>query len=502
MPLDSVPACGGQGGLGRHGCLPLQDGGVGAAPRGRPPLGRPPQAGTESASRQASPFDVQCAYRPSSFEVKPWPSPRPRPTSPPPRRHWPRKRVIWALTAQTFLVMLGIGLVSPIMPLYAQSFGVSAAAVGGLITAFGVARIIMNVPVGTLSERFGRKPLLLAGPLIVSLAALLMALASEFNQLLLFRFLQGVGSAAQTTIAMTVLADITTSKDRGRVMSLYQGSLLVGQSFGPTVGGFVGGYFGYRAPFFLYSGLALLAAIWSYFVVPETRGFQQQAGGAAEGGSHAAATKERPKGIARELLLDRNFLLVGLVTFIIFFTRTGSRSTVLPLFGNNVLGLTTVQLGFSLTLMAIFNLLTVNLSGWLADHYGRKAAIVPACVVAGVALFTFTLCRSYAAFLASGALLGIATGLAGPAPAAYVADLAKPGQFGLTMGIYRTFGDVGVSIGPLLLGWISDTAGYDTALGLNAVLFAGAGLAFGLMARETFKPGQARTPTKRGPISI
>ena len=111
------------------------------------------------------------------------------------RRLWTDDRVLAALMGQVFITMLGIGIVGPVMPLYARSFGVGAVAVGSLVTSFGVARILMNIPAGGLSERFGRRPLLIAGPLIVSLAALLTGLAGEFNQLVLFRFLQGLGSS-------------------------------------------------------------------------------------------------------------------------------------------------------------------------------------------------------------------------------------------------------------------------------------------------------------------
>ena len=395
-----------------------------------------------------------------------------------------KRRVIFALMGQVFISMIGISLVSPIMPIYAQSFGVSAAWVGGLVTAFGVARILVNVPAGSLGERIGRRPLLVGGLLITSLAALLSGLAAEFWQLLAFRFLQGVGSAAQTTTAMITLADISSDSDRGRNMSLHQGSLLLGASVGPAIGGFVAGLYGYRAPFFAYAAMAFLAALWAYILVPETKG-RTAARPHGRRSLDAAARPATSGGVLRDLLLNVNFLLISLVTLTIFFTRSGSRSTVLPLLGYNQLGLSEGQLGFSFTLIALFNFATISASGLLCDRYGRKAVIVPASILSGVALFLFTLSRTYGFFLFSGAVLGVATGLAGPAPAAYVADIATPGRYGLTMGLYRTFGDVGVSVGPVLLGWIVDHFGYNQALLVNAAIFIVAGGLFGLVAKET-----------------
>ena len=358
---------------------------------------------------------------------------------------------------------------------------------GILITAFGVARILTNIPAGGLSERVGRRPLLIAGPLLTSLAALLTGLATQFPQLIVFRLIQGLGSALQTTTAMTTMADITTREARGRYMSLYQGSLLLGQSFGPALGGLVAERWGFRAVYFVYSGLALLAAIWAFSVVPETREHIHKASAPTKTAANPVDCAGESRGAALALLAEPGFILVSLVTLGIFFTRTGSRSTVLPLFGSSLLGLSPGQLGFTFTFIAIWNLLTLNCSGVLADKLGRKAVIVPGCVLSGLALWVFSMSGSYTLFLVSAALLGISTGLAGPAPAAYVADLAKPGQYGLTMGIYRTFGDVGVSVGPILLGWLSDRFTYAFALRTNALMLIVFGLAFGLWAKETMR---------------
>lgn len=394
--------------------------------------------------------------------------------------------VLWALTAQVFFNMLGLGIVGPVMPLYAKSFGVGAAMVGMLGTAFAVARIIVNLPVGSLADRIGRKPFLVAGPLITCLASLMSGLAQQFGSLILYRFIQGIGSAALVTTAMTVLADITSRETRGRAMSLYQGALLLGQSFGPTVGGFVGEHLGYRAPFFVYSGLSFVAGIWALFAIPETRAYAE----AQVREARTAQTGYAPQSMwvcAGQLLKNLNFVLISLIMFMIFFTRSGSQSNVLPLFGSFGLGLTAGQLGLTLTLIAVCNLITLNWSGALSDKLGRKAVIVPASILAGASLVIFTLSRNYASFLFSGALFGVSTGLAGPAPAAYVADLARPGQTAITLGLSRTISDIGMAIGPVLLGWIVDHQGYTAALLTNGAIYILVGAAFGLLAQETVK---------------
>jgi len=392
--------------------------------------------------------------------------------------------ILLAMMGQTFINMLGAGIVGPVLPLYAKSFGVGATMVGLLMAIFGIARIPINVPAGSVAERVGRKPLLVIGPLVMSVAALLTGLTTTFGQLLALRLLQGVGSAIQMTAAMVVMADISTPQDRGRTMSLYQGSLLLGTSVGPVIGGFVGEHLGYQAPFFAYAFLTLCAAAWAFFAVEETRSMSTTTASKPVSGS-GPASLPRPRFAGLKLLANKDFALVSLVTLMVFFTRTGSQNTILPLLGSDRLGIGPEKLGYALTAVALLNLLTINTAGQLCDRYGRKVAIVPSCLLCGIAIASFTFGHSYLHFLLSCALLGIGTGIGGPAPAAYVSDLDLPGGRGLTMGIYRTVGDVGISVGPVLLGWISDRFGHDGALWTNALMFIAVSLAFGMFARET-----------------
>jgi DHA1 family multidrug resistance protein-like MFS transporter len=407
--------------------------------------------------------------------------------------------ILMAMMGSTFINMLGVGIIGPVLPLYANSFGVSAAMVGLLISCFGLSRIPINVPVGGLAERIGRRPLLILGPLLIAVSAVLSGMATTFGQLIAFRLLQGVGSAFQMTAGMIVVADISTPQNRGRTMSTYQGALLLGTSVGPIIGGLLGEHFGYRAPFFVYGALALCAAAWAFFVVPETKMLTATTRGAVPAGTNPAPGAYTPgrrvasaRGAGLNLLRNPNFLLVCLVSLAIFFTRSGTQSTVLPLLGAERLDIGPAKLGYAFTAIAVINFLTISISGIVCDRYGRKTAIVPSCILCGLAVITYTFGRSYAHFMGSSLLLGLGTGVGGPAPAAYVSDLNLPGGRGLTMGVYRTVSDVGMVLGPILLGAISDHFTYDAAIWVNGVLFICVGLAFWAFAKETHGRTQAK----------
>ncbi len=108
------------------------------------------------------------------------------------------------LCGATFLVMAGQGVVSPVIPLYAKDFGVSAAAVGLTLTVFALARLIVNVPAGMIADRFGRRVLLVGGPMITSVGMIGSGLADSIGELLLWRFVAGAGSAFYMSGAMSI----------------------------------------------------------------------------------------------------------------------------------------------------------------------------------------------------------------------------------------------------------------------------------------------------------
>lgn len=396
------------------------------------------------------------------------------------------------LCATTVVVMMGQGIISPVLPLYAQSFGVGTAMIGLTITVFGVARLVVNLPAGFLSERYGRRLLLFGGPAVTSLGMLGGGLAPTFGWLIATRFVAGAGSAMYMTGAMILLTDITTDENRGRLMSIYQGSLLAGVSMGPAVGGFVAEAFGLDAPFFVVAALAALAMVWSFGRMPETVPPRSPSQAGPAGGDPPPPQTARDSVLS--LLARPDFLLVCLLSMSIFLTRTGGRLTLLPLVGENRLGMGPAALGAVFTVMTVLNLATLAPAGTMIDKLGRKAVIVPSALVTGAALVLFAVAGEVWLFLLAAVIHGLGTGIVGPAPAAYVADIAPPGMRGVSMGLYRTFGDAGFVIGPVLLGGLADLAGFGFALAFDAIVLVSVALLFAVFARETLRRVAAPQP--------
>lgn len=375
-------------------------------------------------------------------------------------------------------------IITPVLPKFAKSLSVGAFEIGLIFAVFGVGRMVINVPAGQFAERLGRRAVLLGGAGVVVISVFLSGMANDIWLLLFWRFVTGLGGGAFTTAGMTILADITTLRTRGRVMAIYQGSMLVGAAMGPVPGGFLGEYFGFRAPFLFSAVLALVFTLWGLLRLKETKGWRLSESGVGHGVAHS-----RPAGWGGlRLLTDVSFLLICLVNFTTFFTRIGGRNTVVPLVAYEQIYLSESQLGTVLGMAAILDFAMLYFSGWMVDRFGRKSVIVPSNLLIGLSMFLFAISGSLPLFLIATATMGIGMGVGGPAPAAYVADLAQDGLRGITMGLYRTFGDVAYFIGPLLVGWLADFQGRGWALNFNAALVVVVAILFWAFARETLTP--------------
>jgi len=389
------------------------------------------------------------------------------------------------LSISTVLVMAGQGVISPVLPLFAKGFGVGAATIGLTLSAFAVARMILNVPLGLLADRRGRRLLLTSGPLVTAVGMIGSGLSGSIGELLAWRVVAGAGSAMYMTGAQIYLVDISTPANRARFIATNQGALLAGVAIGPAIGGLLAETFGFRTPFYVVGGAAAATAVYAYLRLPETLHLAVSSTTGQQVAQPATAGGGRRPWLA--LVARPDFLAVSFVTMAIFFTRTGARLTLMPLHAADRLDFSAGAIGLLFTGMALVNMFGLAPASWLADTVGRKRAIVPSGLVVALALVLMASAGGTATFVLSAALLAGGSSIAGPAPAAYAADIAPPELRGLAMGLYRTAGDLGFVIGPPLLGAIADATTIGWGLVANAVLVAAAALVFAAVATETVK---------------
>lgn len=387
------------------------------------------------------------------------------------------------LCIQVAVLNIGPGLIAPILPLYAQTFAVSITLVGFLLTSQSLPRVFVNLPTGRLADKWGAHRLLAIAAGIVTLSAIGGGLAPTYFILLLTRLLQGVGTGMGQTAGFTYAATVSQRETRARYLSLYQGSFLLGIGIGPVIGGYTAQFLGYRAPFFVYASLAIIVGVWMYVRLPDPR---------LTGNRTRPGHREQRSLLdsVRQMLTHPGVMLVSLIGFTWGITRSASRNMAIPLQGNE-LGLSEGQIGMALSATFIMTFVALYLVGTLADRFGRKTVIVPSTLLTAVSLTIVAVAPTFGFYLLGAVCFGLAAGVGNPVPAAYITDAAGEDAQGIAIGIFRTLGDSGSVVGPLLMGWIIDHSSISTGLLINAGLIVVVILSFWVLAPELKPQSQA-----------
>jgi MFS family permease len=371
-----------------------------------------------------------------------------------------------------FLKQAGNGMVWSILAIYGQSLGASAAVVGLMVSAYGGARLIVNIPSGYVSEKVGRRAMMSAGCALIAASSFAAMALVRIDAFFVCMLVLGGASAVFMTSALAAVADLGDPGKRLRDMSMYQAANMVGASMGPALGGIAAGMWGYGAPF-LINGIVALCGVFAFAMMPWPS-------------ERVVKRAEPPKsgGLGR---LARQGMGVGLMYFGIFYVRVASNWVLMPLIAQSKFGLSLTTIGLILTGGAVANLLVLSLVGTLVRIFGRIQVITLS------SLFTLAACAMLAfgdheiyLWLAS-ILFGAAAGVASPTLNAYVAEVAPEGLRGPAMGLLRTMQDLSLILGPLITGLLSDHTGLGFQGGLLGclVLLSAATIVFRWGARGT-----------------
>lgn len=358
------------------------------------------------------------------------------------------------------------GMLTPVMALYAEGFGIDEWQIGLMITVFAAGRLLADIPAGHAASHVGLHAMLWGGPLLCGAGSVLGALATDYTTLLAGRGLQGIGSGLYMTAATIFCAVNSDRATRGRVMARFQAAMLVGAAFGPVAGGLAADAFGQSGPFWAAAmiGLATAAIAFAFF--------RDTPRAATPGNAHAGSGA---------LLLIVPFACVLAVNFAIFLTRTAGQWQMMPLMAADRFGIGAREIGISLTLTALATLAVLPLAGWIVDRVSRPLVITVSLIGASATLMAIVLAPSVAMLHAGMIAMGITTGIGGPAVAAYAVDVSPEDKRGLAMGLMRFCGDLGYLVGPVSLGALVDVSGIGEAGGL-AVNAAGLAALAGLFA--------------------
>jgi MFS family permease len=387
-----------------------------------------------------------------------------------PFRDLPREVPI--LTAISFTVALGFGIVAPDIPAFARHFGVSTAAAATVISAFALLRIVGALPAGRLADRFGQPAVMASGIAIVAVSSIVAGFSGSYTELLVLRGAGGLGSAMFGVSAQTLLLVSVPGEQRGRASGLFAGGFLLGGISGPAVGGVIAAW-SMRAPFLIYGGLLVVPAVIAAAVL------RDRSGRPAERRPPAA----RPLAEIARALRDRAYFAAAAANLADGFSTIGVRSALVPLFVRDILHRSAVWTGIGFGVVAALNAAALLPAGRLADRLGRRPVVVGGCLIAAGGIGMLAVVPGLAGYLAAMAVFGLGSGLLDVGPAAMLGDLLG-GRGGTIVASYQMAGDIGTVTGPVTAGYLVDVASYDAAFGLAAGVLGLAGL-LGIAAPET-----------------
>lgn len=362
---------------------------------------------------------------------------------------------VWVLVAASFIIAIGFGIVAPVLPVYAASFGVGHTAVAALISTFAFVRLAFAPMSGRLVNKFGEPNVYIVGILIVAVGTALSGFSSSYPEMLGWRALAGIGSTMFTVAALGLLIRITPAPMRGRASGLWAAGFLIGNVCGPIVGaGLVP--FGVWVPFVSYGLLLCLAAFVVWFFLRR---------------STLAALDKTNKDVpmtVREAVRHRAYRAALASGFANGWAVFGVRISLVPVFVIEALHHSAAVAGISMSVFAAGNASMLFLSGKIADTRGRKSVAIAGLVVSGLATIWMGFTGDMWMFMAASLIAGMGAGLLNPPQNAVVADvIGAKGKGGPVLAGFQMVTDLGAIIGPMCAGLLADSFGFEASFAIT-----------------------------------
>lgn len=390
-----------------------------------------------------------------------------------------------AVYSNIFLVMLGLGVIGPNLTDIRKDLDASYAAISWGVSAFALARLVTNLPVGIAAGKLPRLPLLMAGTLCVAAGSVVAAMSGNLALFLVARAVSGVGSSVATTVGLTIVLEGADPARRGRASGSFHSALGGGALFGPGFGALLASFGGWRAALFGSAGAAALSVLLLAIVLREGRSVP-----ALGGGQQPAATGEARRSSMVGLGVGASFVAY-VAAFAVFFVRGGVQQTVIPLMGRDELGLSVTALSVLLMGSAAVGSLLGPTVGALSDRVGRARVLLPGLALLALGTVILTAATATPLFV-TGVLVTSIAGTTFSIPSSMIVDHVELSQRAAAIGLYRVVGDAALTVAPFASGALIDRSGFMAAGLFSAGIVCGA-LMLG-WTRAARDSGPARRP--------
>ena len=373
------------------------------------------------------------------------------------------RRNLFILTFVLFVVMLGYGIIIPILPFYIESMDAGGTELGLLIASYAVMRLICGPLWGSLSDKTGRKPILLIGILGYAITMVWFGLATRLWMLFAARILSGILSSATAPTTMAYISDSTSEKERGSGMGLLGAAGGIGTIIGPAFGGFLAGK-SFSTPFFIAAGMSVLSLLLAWLFLPESlpSGNRQVAENEA-GILNLRVWAQAVRSSIGNLLLLTFISTCGLMIF----------ANVFGLYALQRFSFGPQQVGVMMMVLGLVSAVAQgSLAGPLTKRWGDGKVIQVSLLATALAFGLMLLANSYLSILLATAFFGLAIALQIPTLTSMTSKRASMPQ-GIAMGLSQAFVSLGRIFGPLLGGYIFDINLLLPYLGGAVIMAAG-----------------------------
>lgn len=401
-------------------------------------------------------------------------------------------RGIWVLVGAAFVIAIGYGLITPVLPQYARSFNVSVMAASAIVSAFGIARLVFAPASGVLINRFGERHIYMTGVFIVAVSTLATAFASNYWLLLLYRGLGGVGSTLFTVSATGMIVRMAPAHMRGRASSAYGGAFLAGNITGPILGGLLG-HISLRLPFFCYTAALLIAIVVIWVLLPPSAlNDVSVTNHRVDSQIQSPAPENRLR--VRDVAKDSAYLACLVTNFSNGWGNFGVRVALLPLFVAALLNTNGAdQAGIAMAIFAVGNALALYTTRYWSDRWGRRPLIIGGLILCGVMTAVLGQGSTIEVVYILSFFAGLGGGVINPAQQAAIGDVVAGHKGGTVLASVQMAADLGSIVGTLAAGAIVDYLSFAWAFAITGVILAVSSLAW-VPARETLPPTARRKP--------
>lgn len=351
------------------------------------------------------------------------------------------RRQIYILAFVLLVVMLGFGVVIPIIPFFIEDMGAGGTELGLLVASYAIMRLIFGPIWGSLSDRVGRKPILMVGIFGYGITMILFGLATKLWMLFVFRSLSGILSSATSPTTMAYISDSTSEKDRGGGMGTLGAAIGIGTILGPGFGGLLGGE-SLSIPFFIAGGMSFLALLLIWLFLPESL--------SVEARRQASHKKRLTASDLWQAMVGPIGILLGMA-FLVSYAMTTFYS-IFGLYALQKFSYGTQEVGAIMMVVGMVSALAQGVfTGPLTRRWGEAAVIKTTLLATALGFIGISLGNTFVTFLIAIGFFTLATALLTPAITALTSKRTTLEQ-GISMGLSNSFMSLGRIAGPMVAG--------------------------------------------------